>query len=83
MGLKTSTSAVRNAYIQAMNISFHGDTLIQGSEVVPLLVQAMEKAQGQASQVHLVSEALSAACLLVKLSLSDIQIGKHHILVPS
>ncbi len=76
MGLKSSTSVVRCAYIQAMTVSFHGDTLIQGMEVLPLLVAALEKAQAQTSQAQLVSEAVAAAHLLIKLSLSDIQVGE-------
>ena len=53
-----------------------GDTLVQGIDVLPLLVQTVEKANNQATQVQLVTEGLSAACLLLKLSTCDIQAGK-------
>ncbi|XP_052799821.1 eIF-2-alpha kinase activator GCN1-like [Mya arenaria] len=70
--LKSSTSPVRNAYIQCMNASFHGDTMLQGLEMVPILIQSMEKAGSQSTQVALVTEAVSAANILVKLCLVDI-----------
>ena len=55
-----------------------GDRLIQGLDVLPLLTQALDKASAQGSQYQLVTEALSAACLLAKLSLADIQAGKQY-----
>ncbi|XP_052833677.1 eIF-2-alpha kinase activator GCN1 [Octopus bimaculoides] len=71
--LKTSTSAVRNAYICCMVSAFHGDTLLQAQKVVPLLLQVVEKASNQPNQTQLVTEALSASRLLLQLSLADIQ----------
>ncbi|KAI0222670.1 eIF-2-alpha kinase activator GCN1 [Lamellibrachia satsuma] len=73
IGLKMSTSAVRNAYIQCMSAAFHGDTLIQGMSLLPVLLQVVEKANSQPTQVPLATEALSASCLLLKLSVADIQ----------
>ncbi len=49
--------------------------MIQGLAVLPLLIQSLEKASNQTTQIPLVTEALSAACLLLKLSLCDIQAG--------
>lgn len=54
-----------------------GDRLLQGVEVLPLLIQVMEKGYNQPSNTQLVSEALAAACLLIKLSLADIQAGRY------
>ncbi|XP_067680434.1 stalled ribosome sensor GCN1-like [Haliotis asinina] len=71
--LKTTTSAVRNAYILCMNASFHGDTLLKATEVIPILIQTLDKAHKQPTQSQIVTEAVSAACLLVRLSLVDIE----------
>lgn len=53
-----------------------GDTLLQGSDMIPLLIQSIEKASNQSTQVALVTEAVSAANILVRLSLVDINAGK-------
>ncbi|XP_006818140.1 LOW QUALITY PROTEIN: stalled ribosome sensor GCN1-like [Saccoglossus kowalevskii] len=71
--LKTSTSPVRNGYLLCMLAAFQGDTLLQGMDVMPLLLQTVEKANSQSSQINIVTEGLTAASLLVKLSLVDIQ----------
>ncbi|KAH9524200.1 translational activator of GCN4 [Bulinus truncatus] len=73
ISLKTSTSGVRNAYIRCMNATFHGDTLSQAMQVLPILMQAIEKAEKQPTLPQLMSEAVAASCLLVKISLVDIQ----------
>ncbi|CAH1802155.1 unnamed protein product [Owenia fusiformis] len=73
LGLKSSTSGVRMAYIQCMNAAFQGDCLIQAMDVLPVLLKTVDKASSQSTQHGLVSEALSAACLLLKLSTVDIQ----------
>lgn len=73
MSLKTSTSVVRNAYLQCMNAAFQGDTIPQAVDLIPTLIQTVTKANAQSNQSQLVSEAVAAACLLVKLSLVDIQ----------
>ncbi|XP_077016110.1 stalled ribosome sensor GCN1 [Tamandua tetradactyla] len=71
--LKTSTSAVRHAYLQCMLASFRGDTLLQALELLPLLIQAVEKAACQSTQVPTVTEGVAAALLLSKLSVADSQ----------
>ena len=45
--------------------------------MLPILLQVVEKANSQPTQVALATEALSAACLLLKLSQADIQAGSH------
>jgi len=45
--------------------------------LIPTLVQTVTKANAQSNQSQLVSEAVTAACLLVKLSLVDIQAGMY------
>ncbi|XP_077995202.1 stalled ribosome sensor GCN1-like [Glandiceps talaboti] len=70
--LKSSTSAVRNGYLQCMLAAFHGDSLLQGLEVLPILLKSVEKAHAQSTQTNLVIEGLTASCLLVKMSLADI-----------
>ncbi|XP_006865512.1 PREDICTED: translational activator GCN1 [Chrysochloris asiatica] len=71
--LKTSTSAVRHAYLQCMLASFRGDTLLQALDFLPLLLQTVEKAGSQSTQVPAVTEGAAAALLLVKLSMADTQ----------
>lgn len=44
--------------------------------MIPTLMQSLEKAGSQSTQVALVTEAVSAANILVKLSLVDINAGK-------
>ena len=48
--------------------------------MIDTLIQTMEKANSQPSQSQLVSEAVSAACILAKLSLVDIQAGTVNIM---
>ncbi|XP_014444459.1 eIF-2-alpha kinase activator GCN1 [Tupaia chinensis] len=71
--LKTSTSAVRHAYLQCMLASFRGDTLLQALDLLPLLIQTVEKAASQSTQVPTVTEGAAAALLLSKLSAADSQ----------
>uniref|UniRef100_A0A4W5R6Q8 GCN1 activator of EIF2AK4 n=1 Tax=Hucho hucho TaxID=62062 RepID=A0A4W5R6Q8_9TELE len=71
--LKTSTSLVRHAYLQAMLGAFKGDTLGQASDLVLLLLQTVEKAAAQNSQHALLSEGVAAAVLLSRLSLLETQ----------
>ncbi|KAJ7309597.1 hypothetical protein JRQ81_007650, partial [Phrynocephalus forsythii] len=72
-GLKTSTSAVRHAYLQCMLASFKGHLLMQGVDLLPLLIQTVEKAAAQSTQVPLVTEGVAAALLLCRLSVADAQ----------
>lgn len=53
-----------------------GDTLQQAIHVLPLLLQTLDKAEKQPGQPQLMSEAVSAACLLVKISMVDILAGR-------
>ncbi|XP_029423052.1 eIF-2-alpha kinase activator GCN1 isoform X3 [Nannospalax galili] len=71
--LKTSTSAVRHAYLQCMLASFRGDTLLQSLDFLPLLMQTVEKAASQNTQVPTVTEGVAAALLLSKISVADSQ----------
>lgn len=52
-----------------------GDTLAQAGELVPLLVQTVEKAAAQNSQHALLTEGVAAAVMLCRLSLLDPQTG--------
>uniref|UniRef100_A0A3Q3F6D5 GCN1 activator of EIF2AK4 n=1 Tax=Kryptolebias marmoratus TaxID=37003 RepID=A0A3Q3F6D5_KRYMA len=71
--LKTSTSLVRHAYLQAMLGAFKGDTLSQASDFVPLLLQTVEKAAAQNSQHSLLAEGVAASVLLSRLALLETQ----------
>ncbi|XP_062854960.1 stalled ribosome sensor GCN1 [Trichomycterus rosablanca] len=70
--LKTSTSPVRHAYLQAMLGAFKGDTLEQAVDLIPLLIQTVEKAAAQSSQHALLSEGIAASVLLCYLSMLDL-----------
>ncbi|TRY60563.1 hypothetical protein DNTS_026976 [Danionella cerebrum] len=69
--LKTSTSAVRHAYLQAMIGAFRGDSLSQAVDFLPLLLQTVEKAAAQSTQPPLLSEGLAASVLLCRLSVLE------------
>uniref|UniRef100_A0A8D0LAP4 GCN1 activator of EIF2AK4 n=1 Tax=Sphenodon punctatus TaxID=8508 RepID=A0A8D0LAP4_SPHPU len=72
--LKTSTSAVRHAYLQCMLASFKGDTLFQGMDLLQLLIQTVEKAALQSTQVPMVMEGVAAALLICRTSMADAQL---------
>ena len=61
--------------LNVVNLRSPGDTLSQGISLLPVLLQSVEKAAAQPTQPQLVTEALSAACLLSRLSDADIQAG--------
>uniref|UniRef100_A0A8C3DBU1 GCN1 activator of EIF2AK4 n=1 Tax=Corvus moneduloides TaxID=1196302 RepID=A0A8C3DBU1_CORMO len=69
--LKTSTSAVRHAYLQCMLASFKGDTLLQGTDLLPMLIQTVEKAASQSTQVPMVTEGVAAALLICRMSVIE------------
>ncbi|XP_042586329.1 eIF-2-alpha kinase activator GCN1-like [Cyprinus carpio] len=69
--LKTSTSLVRHAYLQAMIGAFKGDALNQAVDFMPLLIQTVEKAAAQNTQHSLLSEGVAASVLLCRLSMLD------------
>ncbi|KAM3611156.1 uncharacterized protein V6R79_014354 [Siganus canaliculatus] len=71
--LKTSTSPVRHAYLQAMLTAFRGDTLSQAVDLMPLLLQTVDKAVAQSSQHALLSEGVAASVLLSRLALLESQ----------
>ncbi|MEQ2211469.1 hypothetical protein XENOCAPTIV_002458, partial [Xenoophorus captivus] len=73
--LKTSTSAVRHAYLQTMLQAFRGDTLAQSSDLIPLLLQTVEKAAAQNSQHALLAEGVAASVLLSRHALLETQAG--------
>ncbi|KAH0625453.1 hypothetical protein JD844_014982 [Phrynosoma platyrhinos] len=73
-GLKTCTSAVRHAYLQCMLASFKGNVLMQGVDLLPVMIQTVEKAVAQSTQVSLVTEGVAAALLICRLSVADSQI---------
>ncbi|KAJ1530782.1 hypothetical protein ONE63_005633 [Megalurothrips usitatus] len=64
---KNSTAPVRTAYFQCISSCFTSSTAHLGADVVPILLKAIEKGASQPTQVPTVSEALAAACVLLKL----------------
>nr|BAN20950.1 translational activator gcn1 [Riptortus pedestris] len=66
--LKTSTCPVRTAYIGVMSACCQSGTAGQITQFIPILLKSVEKAAAQSSQVPVVTEGLSAACLLLKMS---------------
>ena len=61
-----------------LNLAFlfvTGDTLSQAVDMIPLLIQSVEKAVNHPTQSALVTEAVSAGNLLLRLSARDINAG--------
>ncbi|XP_071945406.1 stalled ribosome sensor GCN1-like [Antedon mediterranea] len=73
VSLKTSTVLVRQGYILCMISTFHGNTLEQALQVLPVLLHSLEKAIAQASQVPMVTEAAHSVSLLLKLHQVEIK----------
>ncbi|XP_014262100.1 eIF-2-alpha kinase activator GCN1 [Cimex lectularius] len=71
IGLKSSTLLVRISYIETMSVCCRSATASQTSKYIPLLLKSVEKAATQPTQALVVTEGLSAACLLLKLSSYD------------
>ncbi|CAG02489.1 unnamed protein product [Tetraodon nigroviridis] len=71
--LKTSTSLVRHAYLQAMLVAFKGETLAQAADFTSLLLQTLEKAVAQSSQHALLAEGVAASVLLSRLAMLETQ----------
>ncbi|MBN3289218.1 GCN1 kinase, partial [Polypterus senegalus] len=69
--LKTSTSPVRHSYLLCMLAAFKGDTLLQAKDLLQILIQAVEKASSQSTQVPLIAEGVAAAVLICKLCIVD------------
>ncbi|CAK8692590.1 unnamed protein product [Clavelina lepadiformis] len=65
--LKVSTPNVRTAYIDCMIATFKMDNIQMVEKLIPYLLQSVEKASQMHSQVSLVTEALYASCILIKL----------------
>lgn len=77
--MKTSTSAVRTAYVECMICCFNHNTLGQAETLIPTLLKKVEKAAAQPTQLPSVVEGLAASCLLIKVALlgdsSDPKLG--------
>jgi len=71
LSAKSSTSAVRTVYVNCMTTTFNGDMLIEGMELIPLLIQMLDKAASQPTQVQQVTEAAAVANLIAKLLVAD------------
>lgn len=74
--MSSSTACRRHSVIVVTPLSSPGDTLGQASDLVPLLLQTVEKAAAQNSQHALLSEGVAAAVLLSRLSLLETQTGE-------
>lgn len=59
-----------------------GDTLAQASDLMPLLLQTVEKAVAQSSQHALLAEGVAASVLLSRLALLDSLPGGTHLSTP-
>lgn len=53
-----------------------GDTLLQGMDLLPMLIQTVEKAASQSTQVPMVTEGVAAALLICRMSVIEGQTGK-------
>uniref|UniRef100_A0A8U7NTM5 GCN1 activator of EIF2AK4 n=1 Tax=Corvus moneduloides TaxID=1196302 RepID=A0A8U7NTM5_CORMO len=48
-----------------------GDTLLQGTDLLPMLIQTVEKAASQSTQVPMVTEGVAAALLICRMSVIE------------
>ncbi|XP_042907743.1 stalled ribosome sensor GCN1 [Parasteatoda tepidariorum] len=64
---KNSTFSIRNSYILCMKTAFHGNTLHQALDLIPVLEKAYNKAISQPTQTNAVVEGLSAFSLFLNL----------------
>lgn len=71
MGLKTSTTSVRAAYIRCLLACVTPSSAFKAATLIPKLMACIDKALGQSTQVPMLSEALTATVLLLKISMSD------------
>jgi hypothetical protein len=71
IALKSSTSSVRTLYFQLCTEAIKGNTLLKGMELLPTLLQGIEKAQAQAHLASSVLEALSASVCVARLGTLD------------
>lgn len=53
-----------------------GDTLLQAMDLLPMLIQTVEKAASQSTQVPMVTEGVAAALLICRMSVIEGQTGK-------
>lgn len=61
---------------QTLFVCCPGDTLAQASDLIPLLLQTIEKAAAQNSQHALLAEGVAASVLLSRLALLETQTGE-------
>lgn len=61
--MKFQTAVTRQAHLKLANMILKGDTLSQGSPLLPSLTQAVQRAVNQPMQYAVVAEGLEAACL--------------------
>lgn len=54
-----------------------GDTVAQASDLIPLLLQTVEKAAAQISQHALLAEGVASSALLSRLALLETQTGTY------
>ncbi|XP_037791429.1 eIF-2-alpha kinase activator GCN1-like [Penaeus monodon] len=71
MGLKTSTTSVRAAYIRCLLACVTPSSAFKAATLIPKLLACIDKALSQSTQVLMLSEALTATVLLLKISMSD------------
>lgn len=53
-----------------------GDTLLHAMDLLPMLIQTVEKAASQSTQVPMVTEGVAAALLICRMSVIEGQTGK-------
>lgn len=53
-----------------------GDTLLQAMDLLPMLIQTVEKAASQSTQIPMVTEGVAAALLICRMSVIEGQTGK-------
>ena len=72
MALKTTTSAVRCAYLLLLGSALHTNTLSSALPLIPALSKVVDSAVKQSAQVAMLSEGVHAAASLVKIAGVDL-----------
>lgn len=64
--MEVKSVQVRIAYIQCMLACFNPNTVASAAVLIPLLLKAVDRAVAQPAQIPLVTEGLSASCMILK-----------------
>ncbi|XP_068244259.1 stalled ribosome sensor GCN1 [Palaemon carinicauda] len=74
ISLKTSTTAVRAAYVRCLQGCITTSNAHKAAALIPSLLTSVEKALTQSTQIPMLMEALTSSVLLLKLGSADVSL---------